>query len=45
VFVSYCRRNKRWLQRLRVHLTPFERQGILDIWGRHAHRDRRSLAR
>lgn len=32
VFVSYCHRNKRWLQRLRVHLTPFERQGVLDIW-------------
>jgi len=32
VFVSYCHCNKRWLQRLRVHLTPLERQGVLDIW-------------
>lgn len=32
VFVSYCRRNKRWLERLRVHLTPYERRGVLDLW-------------
>jgi hypothetical protein len=32
VFVSYSHRDKRWLQRLRVHLTPFERNGVVEIW-------------
>jgi hypothetical protein len=32
VFVSYSHKNKRWLQRLRVHLTPFDRRGILTLW-------------
>src|SRR5687767_1727766 len=32
VFVSYCRRNRRWLERLKVHLTPYDRLGELDLW-------------
>jgi hypothetical protein len=32
VFVSYSHKNKRWLQRLRVHLTPYERNGVVEIW-------------
>jgi hypothetical protein len=32
VFVSYCRRDRRWLERLKVHLTPYDRRGDLDLW-------------
>jgi hypothetical protein len=32
VFVSYCHKNRRWLDRLRVHLTPYDRRGDLDLW-------------
>lgn len=32
VFVSYCRKDVDWLERLRVHLTPFERSGHLVLW-------------
>jgi hypothetical protein len=32
VFISYSHKDKRWLQRLLVHLKPLERQGVLDIW-------------
>jgi TIR domain len=32
IFVSYCRRNKRWLDRLKVHLEPYDRRGDLDLW-------------
>ena len=32
IFVSYCHKNKRWLQRLRVHLTPYDRRGALTLW-------------
>jgi hypothetical protein len=32
VFVSYCHKNRRWLDRLRVHLTPYDRRGVLDLW-------------
>lgn len=32
VFVSYSRKDARWLERLRVHLTPFVRGGVLEIW-------------
>jgi hypothetical protein len=32
VFISYCHKDRRWLQRLLVHLKPLERQGVLDIW-------------
>lgn len=32
VFVSYCHRNKRWLDRLKVHLKPYDRRGDLDLW-------------
>lgn len=32
VFVAYCHRNKRWLERLKTHLTPLVRKGILELW-------------
>ena len=32
VFVSYSHRDKTWLNRLRVHLKPLERDSALDIW-------------
>ena len=32
VFVSYSHKNKRWLQRLLVHLRPYERSGVIEIW-------------
>jgi hypothetical protein len=32
VFVSYSHKNKRWLQRLRVHLTPYEQRGVVVFW-------------
>lgn len=32
VFVSYSHRDRRYLDRLRVHLRPLERQGIVDLW-------------
>jgi hypothetical protein len=32
VFVTYSHRDRRHLDRLRVHLRPLERQGILDVW-------------
>jgi len=32
IFVSYCHRNKRWLDRLKVHLKPYDRRGELDLW-------------
>jgi len=32
IFVSYCHRNKRWLDRLKVHLKPYDRRGDLDLW-------------
>ena len=28
----YRHNDARWLQRLRVHLTSLEREGILDLW-------------
>jgi hypothetical protein len=31
VFVSYSHRDKKWLDRLRVFLKPYERQG-LQVW-------------
>lgn len=32
VFVSYCRADSAWLQRLKVHLRPLVRDGELDFW-------------
>jgi TIR domain len=32
VFVSYCHRDKRWLDRLRVHLKSLERDFDIDLW-------------
>jgi hypothetical protein len=32
VFVSYSHKDARWLDRLRVHLKPLERDGIIDLW-------------
>jgi hypothetical protein len=32
VFVSYCHTDRKWLERLRVHITPLIRDGVVDIW-------------
>lgn len=32
VFVSYSHNDARWLERLRIHLKPIEREGIIDLW-------------
>jgi hypothetical protein len=32
VFISYSHKDIRWLDRLRVHLKPIEREGIIDLW-------------
>src|SRR5713226_2704155 len=32
VFISYCHRDVKYLDRLRVHLAFFERDRLLDIW-------------
>ena len=32
VFVSYSHADAEHLQRLRVHLRPFERAGLVDVW-------------
>jgi hypothetical protein len=32
IFVSYSHRDRRYLERLRVHLQPLEREGIIDLW-------------
>jgi TIR domain len=32
VFISYSHRDRRWLNRLLVHLKPLERAGVLDVW-------------
>ncbi len=32
VFISYSHRDAQWMERLKVHLTPLEREGMLDFW-------------
>lgn len=32
VFISYSHKDKRWLDRLRIHLKPLERDGLFDRW-------------
>jgi hypothetical protein len=32
VFISYSHQDKPWLERLRVHLKPLERDLDIDIW-------------
>ncbi len=32
VFISYCHNDKEWLERIKIHLTPIERQGLTEIW-------------
>lgn len=32
VFIGYCQKDKRWLDRLRVHLRSLERDGAVELW-------------
>jgi len=32
VFISYSHRDRRYLERLHVHLAPYERDGLIDYW-------------
>lgn len=32
IFISYSHANRKWLQRLRVHLKPYEQSGDLELW-------------
>ena len=32
VFISYSHKDASWMERLRVHLEPLERTGLLDFW-------------
>jgi hypothetical protein len=32
IFVSYARADRAWMDRLRTHLTPLEREGKIEIW-------------
>ncbi len=32
VFISYSHKDAKWLERLRVHLKPIERDRIIDLW-------------
>ncbi len=32
VFISYSQKDKRWLDRLRLHLSLFERAGEIEVW-------------
>jgi nucleoside phosphorylase len=33
IFISYSRKDAKWLERLQVHLAPIEQEGLLDLWG------------
>src|SRR5215211_6809015 len=32
VFISYSRQDQVWVDRLRAHLEPLERQGLIELW-------------
>jgi hypothetical protein len=32
VFVAYSHHNRKWLNRLKIHLTPLQRKGALELW-------------
>ena len=32
VFISYSHRDRKWVDRLRIHFKPFERDGLLTVW-------------
>jgi hypothetical protein len=32
IFISYSHKDRRWLDRLKVHLRPIERDGKIDVW-------------
>jgi hypothetical protein len=32
VFISYSHEDKDWLERLKIHIKPFEKKGIIDLW-------------
>ena len=32
VFISYSHADKEWLERLKIHIKPFEKKGIIDLW-------------
>jgi len=32
VFVSYSHKDRRWLEQLRIHLKPLERDNLVDMW-------------
>ncbi|MBX5458725.1 MAG: TIR domain-containing protein [Thermogemmatispora sp.] len=32
IFICYARQDKRWLERLRIHLAPLEQKGVFDLW-------------
>jgi hypothetical protein len=32
VFVSYSHKDAKWVERLRVHIKPFEQKGIIELW-------------